>query len=149
MPGPCKSLSVADHPTRPKAARKSVRHDITGFRKYMWRGSGIPQHFAMARSGFTGLERSKAEIEGAAYLGDKPSPHKRHRNRSVVSRVSGPSGVIATDPKMPCGYNYVLRGRCLLTGRVYTDCIARETQYPFANDPLRVQRGNKGHNIPS
>jgi len=104
----------------------------------MWRGSGIPQHFAMARSGLSSLERNEVEIKGIAYLSDEPSPHKRHRDGTIVSRISRPSSIVATNPKMPCGYNDMLRGRCLLTSRVHTDCVARETQYPFANDPLWV-----------
>ena len=88
-------------------------------------------------------EESAAEQnqgKAAAYLGDKPSLHERHRNRAVFSRVSGPSGIVTTRPKMSCGYNDVFRGRHLLTSRVHTNGVAWETQYPLANNPLWVER---------
>ena len=91
----------------------------------------------------------KSRQKGAADLSDKPSSHERHGDRSIFSRVSGPSSVVTTQPKMARGYNNVFRGWCFLTSGVHTDDIAWETQYPLANDPLRVQWRNKRHDIPS
>jgi hypothetical protein len=74
-----------------------------------------------------GVHKREVEREGASYLSDKPSLHHCHGDRTVIPRVSRPSSVVTTHPKMTRGYKDMLGGGCLLTSGVYADCVAWET----------------------